>query len=1612
MEYNYFNTGGYINTTPAYTTEIGKLINDKHAFFRRIKINTIQTDNHTINYDNLLEHIKSSLKEGKTSIATIFKLYQTYYNPLINIKELLPDDNIFINGNNDIIFSDIIEKYIIANSNEKILYNRIKIHIYYLNIDLDGNIEIHLLENKLLKSFKQFIDNPEWKKKYDLYVINRKCDHFLKLENPFRLDRIITTTDSFSEDDLTLQEKIHLIFLKTYIWNSEFLINIRNILNYEITIQNIISIFYNELNELTLRSNIIKTMIETNTIHLFLQLLFEPHDITIDKIKSIFTPKDLNMIVYYKSSYELNELFNSNIVFNHTKVIRDYIYNIIFENNQELQKNETIVITKVEDHLQSDMPLYISSKNLKFLNHIQSPKTKVNITYDIIDGISEQYIVTNIKYFITYIYLLSILNKLNFDNDEQLNIYNPIFEILKQDFDIVFNDVLVDIDIDIDIDAPHVHPPNQPNQLNPPKPKLSKAERSALRLGDLPSTSPSPRKISVPVQNKKINQKMKDYLLLIYNNMKQLFNFENFEEKSKHVQNQIKTKFEKYKILIHFINDNLSIILNNENIINEITDKFKTMLCFESFQKKTPEKGIRMCKKNINTILEKKIMEININTKLNKNLYEIFEINKILNNSKLDSNTYIIGDQIKDNKIKNTFSSNIESINKKITKTYTECEREFFSELIELCNLINLCNNATGETYLTGTATHIVCIFIFQYINSVRLQFTNKIDLFANIFMLPKNEIQKYESTSQIDPNITKQILTRLSKYSMSSTNIDMDDATILYNVPNISQLYSPIISSTLLFKLLQEKYIKQPLYIAIPYKTIHNIPDCLETTFRNFLNALFYNNNTFNDILKIKILLPQVKDFYNKYYSDSIQKEAGENAHLEWIRIIYHIIRPLLQAKYKDANKIWHTDRKNNEFTDMRSNYLHFTLIISIILEGIDSIDDILVLLNNTSTIDNLDNILIKNLCITKITDIIKKYNNNNIPPQEISINHKPELQFIFNTYKFNIRVGHGFMTEVNINNDTFDNEQIIRYINIRYFNFYKLMNFNQVYYNENDFLLEQFKNTNTHEQNMDSINLLMSPINLDKLREFKKSIIRNECYKIMSTKKKPFLNFMNIIITYFVSFINDTDIINYILRFFSSDQQLLDTSVPYIINNKIMESLNVIDICDTFFSTINMSEYYITTLLMRVEHINSKNVYTILLLLFLNKKCIKKIYNSKSCLNNILQNIEYVDCINNPFIDDDDTQNTHFIHFYFTILFINNMCILLNDTEKKEFLEIIINIFIKNNVVFQILSYYYYYDEPRYIYNMMIQIINKIEYIENNIIKFNNIFSGSILYYLYSYITYINNDIILNSNIDFVNFDLRKKQIYDQNKTPDLLKIIFNLTKDEITEIISSRSIKKDMYDQYQKKINTFINDIILQITNPLFIFGDEKLEKKILISNLNKLFNKENLTVKNIVDLLKFIIINKSIHIYINYLSNNYPLYIYNFIGYFPTSFKQMSTYIQKKKSSKTLTLGDSLIFNLSDNEYKQYVVSYFEINDMNNIISFNKDLLDPNKNILNPNQIAYNDMNIRSTYYLTFHIKNKIFNLYLSEPLEPQIGGSYYIKYIKYKLKYLELKKNKY
>lgn len=116
-------------------------------------------------------------------------------------------------------------------------------------------------------------------------------------------------------------------------------------------------------------------------------------------------------------------------------------------------------------------------------------------------------------------------------------------------------------------------------------------------------------------------------------------------------------------------------------------------------------------------------------------------------------------------------------------------------------------------------------------------------------------------------------------------------------------------------------KEITKPnIFTIIKYKYPYNVPDCVETTIRNFINLLIFENNNIN-YKKLKYTInPIFYNFYVKY--NSITSHDTMSAHEEWLT--------LFNDNKTDLGDLF-TDR-DGPLKDLRSSYSNFAQILAFI--------------------------------------------------------------------------------------------------------------------------------------------------------------------------------------------------------------------------------------------------------------------------------------------------------------------------------------------------------------------------------------------------------------------------------------------------------------------------------------------------------------------------------------------------------------------------------------------------------------------------------------------------------------------------------------------------------
>lgn len=249
----------------------------------------------------------------------------------------------------------------------------------------------------------------------------------------------------------------------------------------------------------------------------------------------------------------------------------------------------------------------------------------------------------------------------------------------------------------------------------------------------------------------------------------------------------------------------------------------------------------------------------------------------------------------------------------------------------------------------------------------------------------------------------------------------------------------------------LLQRYLFTP-YTTVGYKRVNNeIPDCMESAMRDFINVLIFDNDQININKLPSTTLPSVKAFYSKYNTlykqHKLNRDDDNNLRLEWLSILNIDIYKILKTKYPDVDmESFFNYYRNYYVVDIKSCMYNFTIFITIML-GIDADIE----LNYTE--ENKDKIS------QTLSDIIKLFYDNS------SINFLNDIVntmtlSIDNAHEFRIYDGHSKM----IKRESFQYSSFIKEIskvtdklnNTLFFTFLDAPNFlTNTLYQENSFIV-----------------------------------------------------------------------------------------------------------------------------------------------------------------------------------------------------------------------------------------------------------------------------------------------------------------------------------------------------------------------------------------------------------------------------------------------------------------------------------------------------------------------------------------------------------------------------
>jgi hypothetical protein len=438
-------------------------------------------------------------------------------------------------------------------------------------------------------------------------------------------------------------------------------------------------------------------------------------------------------------------------------------------------------------------------------------------------------------------------------------------------------------------------------------------------------------------------------------------------------------------------------LYNNDDEIRRLSEGFLADQCYENIILKIDGNDInyiKMC----DSLFESHITNIIETNQEYRERYDLESVKTILKKNIRDNK---VGDIIKNYEIeseifleettRNTLKDNIETINRTVDKPLYMYSIDFLLNLVKL-----LFNIYKTDAYIDknseghGIGTMISYVYLIKYFSENSI-FANKSSILASIYNVPKRNT--LEKRSKKDDKLWSNIDNRFLKIKFISSAKYFDyipDSEInKYLKDSANRLYY---LNCYFNSMYYNNFAAFTGYPSLQYKNIYDWADCTETAIRNLLNTLIYNEET-NQIdpkLLPDTMIPEFKEFFKKYNLD-MQKEIP--AYLEWRKLFNEIIKENMKKYLTEtlegaerwtrdefADRVWHYDRgsSSNPQQDMRSNFINFTNVLTLIMYGIGDIQNIISVKyefdSKNKFIRDSDKLEgIKEICTTKIKNIIE---------------------------------------------------------------------------------------------------------------------------------------------------------------------------------------------------------------------------------------------------------------------------------------------------------------------------------------------------------------------------------------------------------------------------------------------------------------------------------------------------------------------------------------------------------------------------------------------------------------------------------------------------------------
>lgn len=1599
--------GGYWEQTPETT----KLFDGFNKYIKnRIKIDN---ENKEIDIIKLMNAIKSnSVTEAKmdpSSVNDITIKIIRYYNPLFYHNKILPQVN----------------NYVIVDSENRYILS---------NIVNTKNVTVYKIDKMFnLSKSKEDINLEHFNKNYGDDI------NFNLLENHQLYESDNMDTDISSDyNSIVLSDIIKIKLIEGSILSEEFLKKFRKLYTQSRynDIEVLINKYFDHLNGPTINENPIKTMMNTDTIDIFLKLLHKPNEINPEILDILKTLKDgdnseelLQTIKNGKPIKEenmikmnkLNDLIKTYFNKNKEELKSIAKYNSMTELNKYLQRLDDF---SIGFNILNYMKLLVKNLDLeikKLEEKTMTDKTEDKFSFmadiGIIDNIDSDLINeedrSSLKNFFR-----SIMGKFIGPYRKGGEITNDI-KIMIELSNYIINQIklinysrkridlqpIITIIRSIDENESKKQPKKKSKTETETEPASIKTNEEIIKLG-----------FQIEQDKNTLN-----YLeSLTSDDVKKKIGFYR-ENEIKQIKNKINLLKFVRKVIIKIIEEN----------INDIEIAFVELSCFDlrttnltdKDNKKVEMRLIGFCDNFTDYILT---YIRNSDNKLYNELYKLTNIEEEIlkiESFKKTNNDWILGTRYgydiytsNGDSVINDFYKKINDINSIVNKPLESYENEFIIETTKL--LINIYKTdhyiyeRKFDTNLgIGFGSLITYIYIFKLFNLDL--YSNKRSIFHKLINIGRTVKVDYK-------DINNKLLNPSNSFDQNRRNLDIIDnfeknvpiknyyTTLNYQFNDFDIVELPLKADPSDITIRKNKYsvlkllLKQflnnkSIYNEIKYKSVHvrgtPIPDCHDSAVRNFINVLIFENDKINIKKLPETVINEVKEFYTKY--DSYEKQKKSEAHTDWLFLLNTHIKPILKNKYSEdifTNYIWRNRVEN--IGDSRANFINFTQILSLIMLGKDSLNNVEILHGSAGLTNDNSKKWVKETInkIAKLTDSSNKIEINYTTKSNFETHMVLNGIYDFITYYG----GHAYL-EVKEKSKTLNVTPLLfnNFINtIRNFSLYT--NFNILYINktreDHKYLilsLNKALGTDIIDPNNDKKITNFYKVFLSDLSQQKdyvdndnKNAIENIPFNVenideLKSKLNKFLILNNIIYSVDILFIKYISILKNIYNEKIYNNNVLKEKIK---NNQIE------------------TEYPVETLILKLFKYTDNLIYEL---------GMEKVFFDVTSNDFLKSNLYMLTTLTNC------SKILFYINYPLTDMTYLKLESIINDPNEQnyEFVLLFIKycyIFIKDKIKFKI-------------------FLNKIFELNKENIE--------LLVQRFQYFAHKKDNDVIDSLIECIN-DYEPSDNYKFDITVLFNKLYFNIF-DYHNNISKGTHFKPEMFGLNIDKDNMIdfencVNNIFtkpITLANYVTEYGQtDMIEKEYNLKIINKIENEKIIYFSNnkndVVNFIEFIYDDSPVkykHLIINKEVNNFKEKL-NIKFNYPFKFLGMKYYISHAPSNtfakflkETKSVG-RIFKKIYNEELKYFFKNKNVYDDSDDSIELNQDVI---TNVLKKYRTEEidtkrNEYDKKITTYVgtTYIDKFRIIKLQpqTDTPLEPseKLSGGYYEKYLKYKQKYIRLK----